>query len=1330
MALALRGRLRRLSSWPLVVSASLVLVALLQRPGRTTFDTKLDLVLNPGRFLAQSLYPWTPDMHLGSLQNQASGYLFPIGPFFWLGDAIGIPAWLWQRVWTGLVLVVAFEGARRLIVSWQPGSPRAGLIGGLAYAFSPRVLSTVGVLSGETLPGAVLPWAVLPLVLADRGRLQWRRAVILSAAAIPFMGGQNATEVLYLLPAPAMVILWSAGNWRSRLQRLGAWCVLITLTCIWWIGPLIVLKAYGAPFLDHIESASVTTQPIGWLEAMRGASHWVAYLPSAITDWEAGHQFVASTPLIAATFVLTLGGLVGLATVVTERRSLLVVLLLGSVVVLTIGHGGPAGSPLAEQVRMLLDGPAAPFRNVHKIDPLARLPLALGLGILLDRLAARPPGFPVRGRMSHRHGWLEHAPRATATLMVLSIVASGSVLLTGATRSAHGWERLSASWSRMIPVLRELPEHSRVLLVPSAPALRQTWGRTVDEVIQTVEDVGWTSRSQIPLIPAGGLRLLDSLESMVVSGRPTEELAPLLRRLGVTHVLVRGDLVRSDDVPSAARAWAAVSGSPGLVEVKTLGDIGAGVPELSLFATTSPGSVATVAPMSEVLTWLGTPEALGPMAFSGVGPTPLVPAEANGAPDVVTDTPQRRERSFGRIHDAYSETFATSDDPLGARRVHDVLPDGITALEAVTDGINRVDVSSSASHVDVLGPLHPDLQPWAAVDGTWLTSWASAPFTNPVGQSWSMEFARPRTFGPVTVVFDPLGARVTTVRMVTDAGSSSVRVGADGIARFAGSRRSARVEFVVSGVRSGSVGQVKIAEILGLGSLPDRAVALPAAPPTAMIQLHTSAGRRPCAATPEGLECETAAMRGPDEPWGMARRVTLDAAGDYAVSGAVVAADGTATDALFDPPGHGIRVRASSSLASDPGVGAWAASDGDPRSAWVSAAGDLSPWVSLSWDEQRELSRVVLGKGEWLPGRAPTVVAVSVDGTRVPFTDLGQVIELAAPVTGRELRLDFEPSSTSLVIGEVSVAGLEDLVYHPVAGAQTGAVCGLGPSVAIGGRLHATKVVGTLDDVRRGRELRLVLCSDDISLAAGATDIHAQPAGGFVVTQLTLQPKGDQEPPATGRGLALGSWGAGRRQLEAPAGPAALLRVAENFNAGWEARVDGQVLTPVVVDGWAQGWLLPAGAARTVDLRFVPTAPYRLSLFIGLLTAGGVVASAVVLLVRPRRRDTVHLGEGTRGGPQLTPALGVSGAVALAAVTGLAGGPVVAAGLVIGLLLRHRRDLLLATGVLLFCLSLALRIVQSPSTVWTAPQDVAAAASFGLICGISLLPNPEGRRRR
>ena len=54
------------------------------------------------------------------MSHQHIGYLWPMGPWFWAFDALGVPTWVAQRLWLGTLAMAAALGAR-----WLLGSPGA-----------------------------------------------------------------------------------------------------------------------------------------------------------------------------------------------------------------------------------------------------------------------------------------------------------------------------------------------------------------------------------------------------------------------------------------------------------------------------------------------------------------------------------------------------------------------------------------------------------------------------------------------------------------------------------------------------------------------------------------------------------------------------------------------------------------------------------------------------------------------------------------------------------------------------------------------------------------------------------------------------------------------------------------------------------------------------------------------------------------------------------------------------------------------------------------------------------------------------------------------------
>ena len=428
------------------VSLGLMFWSFLQHPGAATFDTKFDLTQDPGPFMLRSLHLWNQQSNFGELQNQAYGYLFPQGLFHLLGEWAGLPDWVVQRLWSGLLLVVAYDGARRLMraLSGDGARPWPSQVAGLAYATAPRLLGLSGVLSAEVLPTAVVVWVVLPIVLAQRGRLSPRTGGLLSGVAVLFMGGVNAVENLAALPLPFFVVLSTIATVRGR--RLAGWWALGTsAAAVWWMAPLLVLGKYSPPFLDYIETSSAVVNPLGWANSVRGADHWLAYIYVGGRPWWPGaYQLAYSPHLVLATAAVAALGIAGLGLrTMPLRRALIASLLLG-LVCLTVARQGTLAAPTQGLVQYLLDGPLSMLRNVHKVDPLVRVPLALGLGHLLERVLRRlEPEGESAGLAPVRAAWLR--PVALASTLLLILVAA-QPLVTGSLRRP-GWREVPQAWS-------------------------------------------------------------------------------------------------------------------------------------------------------------------------------------------------------------------------------------------------------------------------------------------------------------------------------------------------------------------------------------------------------------------------------------------------------------------------------------------------------------------------------------------------------------------------------------------------------------------------------------------------------------------------------------------------------------------------------------------------------------------------------------------------------------------------------------------------------------------------------------------------------------------
>jgi arabinofuranan 3-O-arabinosyltransferase len=1298
----------------------LVLLSFLQRPGDTTFDTKFDLTADPGRFLTSTLHLWNPRLSFGELQNQAYGYLFPQGTFFLLGDHLGVPDWVVQRVWSALVLVAAYEGARRLFRALQP-DPGAWLpiVAGVAYAVSPRLLGLSGVLTAEILPTAVLPWVVLPLVHALHGRMSPLRGALLSGCAVLFMGGVNAVENLAALPLPALLLICSLASPVGR--RLAGWWVLaVALASAWWMLPLLVLGKYSPPFLDYIETSSATTHPLGWTNVVRGADHWLGFVTVSGEKWWPGAFDLATEPmLIAVTALVAAVSLAGLFHPSMPARLPLVSSAVLGMVLLTIAGHSRLGSPLDGSVRDLLDGPLALLRNVHKVDPLVRLPLALGFAQAVGLLVARSSrASGVRARVGRL------APRFAVASVCAVLLVSAQPMFAGELRKP-GWDSVPQAWQQAADYLSEHSHGRRALVLPGSGFGQQTWGWTIDEPIQGLASSPWVSRSQVPLVPGPTIRFLDSLEDRIQDGRGSPALAASLARAGISHVVVRRDLdLFASGAPSPARVDQALQRSQGLLPVAGFGSTGFGDQDLiTIYSVLRDVPRVQAVEADSVATLAGGPEDVITVLEAGTldAARPVVVSTANDddAPELVGDGYRRRERQFGRLRDSLSQVMAASESYRIDRRAHDYPGVGSKRVTAVYPDISGLSASSSSGYADTLGPVRPELGPYSAVDGSDETYWRSAPFEDPHGQWLEVRLKEPQPLSHVDVAVGVDGFSGVPVRRIrVDAGGQVSEQSVDpdtGVVRvpFSGAPVDRVRVTVLATFGDPDTGVVAVREISLPGLTLGRDLQVPdvhADEGTGFV-FRAAPERRACVDSFVGLSCEADAARPSEEEAGLFRRFSTDVAGSWTISATVDARAAAATGELLWPLGRQVRVGASSVLANDPAVSGQFAFDGDPRTSWLSGRGDPSPVLVLKWPRPRTLTRL---RVEPAAGRARTPVVAELEGGgESRRVDLGAgSLGVFAPLRTNQVTIRFPmPKATAdtealpVGVGELRLDGLRSLTYGPQPADPTGADCGLGPEVVLDGHRIPTRVSGTLADVIGGVTLALEPCRGPVSLEAGEHELAVASTDRFVPAAVSLLPTGRSQEAATRtRATEVERWDATARAVRVAPGALALLRVPENVNAGWHATLGGKELKRAAVDGWQQAYWVPAGEGGTVHLTYAPDRPYRLALLTGAVAAGLLLIGCVLLWWRERTRAPVPV----------TPPPGLvarlpSGPVAVVVMLVLGwvlGGVPLAAGVLLGALLRNRAAVRRWTAVVL---------VASAGVVAAVLAEVDQAASWSVV---------------
>ena len=216
--------------------------------------------------------------------------------------------------------------------------------------------------------------------------------------------------------------------------------------------------------------------------------------------------------------------------------------------------------------------------------------------------------------------------------------------------------------------------------------------------------------------------------------------------------------------------------------------------------------------------------------------------------------------------------------------------------------------------------------------------------------------------------------------------------------------------------------------------------------------------------------------------------------------------------------------------------------------------------------------------------------------------------------------------------------------------------------------LHTT--VGALLD---GDPVAALPCDDDsIALPVGQQELLISPGEAFVVDGAQLPVRGSAESfTATSSLAATTAWSSTRRHVRAPASAATrLLVVPESINPGWVAHTaTGARLTPVAVNGWQQGWVVPAGEQGVITLTFASNDLYRAGLVVGLALLP-LLAALALWRTRRRQDDDPPARPWGSGIPAAVALLGSS-----AVIAGAGGVAVVGAALGLRYALRRRQRL-------------------------------------------------------
>ena len=210
--------------------------------------------------------------------------------------------------------------------------------------------------------------------------------------------------------------------------------------------------------------------------------------------------------------------------------------------------------------------------------------------------------------------------------------------------------------------------------------------------------------------------------------------------------------------------------------------------------------------------------------------------------------------------------------------------------------------------------------------------------------------------------------------------------------------------------------------------------------------------------------------------------------------------------------------------------------------------------------------------------------------------------------------------------------------------------CGSGPNVQIDGKNYRTYVRGSRSALLAGQPIPMGLCvTTPIVLRAGAHAVRITASAALIEPATFVLTTQTAPAPTATRAAVTTEWNSEHRQVKVAAGAASILTVHENFNRSWTATADGKKLTAIRVDGWQQGFVLPAGGAVTVKLTNQPGIDLRLAL---VFAAVLVLLLLLAALLPARRAARPILGPRPRSGGFIAAASVVAAVVTALLVAG------------------------------------------------------------------------------
>ncbi|HEU4975927.1 MAG TPA: alpha-(1-_3)-arabinofuranosyltransferase family protein [Baekduia sp.] len=1178
--------MRSRRSIPLAVTALAYAVALVQRPGQDVADTKVNLLLDPVRFLHDVASLWSPTTDLGHVwAGQYGGYLWPMAPWFAAGDLLGLPSWLVQRLWLGTLLAIAGWGVIRLLdalLSRRRGAVH--LAAAVLFVVNPYVTVYAARQSIALLAYASLPWLLLCVHRGLREPRRWRWPALFALVLTTAGGGVNAGLTGWVLVGPLLLLVYDRLFGGVDRRAVGGFLLrmvpLTVLANVWWVVPVLLSSRAAPNFLAYTEQPGTIWGTTSLSESLRLMGFWTSYVGNGFAGYVRPYQ--GSAPALLFLLPVVVAGLLvpaaGLSALPWTRRwryaPFFALLALVGLLVMTTGW--PEGTPLRE----LATGAyyrvqAIQFlRTTYKAGALTALGLAV-LGGAAFGLAWRWAAARWAARQPAAGGLRGLGPLRLG----LAVVAAGLValsswpLVTGRALEGQLAFDLPASWRRLAADLDQRPDRSRAAVFPGQLFASYDWGGTVDPVLPALTEHPVVQRWIVPFADLRSADLQFTVDSLVTQERLRPgQLPSLLDLLGVGDVVVAADGNRrlSGEMPAgdAARELAGLGRGtaygPAVRAQLAAGDLepAVTVPALRRVEVPTGGIVRVLrrGPMTVVdgasggLTGLAAYGALDPQRPIAYGPdlgaAGIRAAARSGASLVISDTNRRRAFVAARSRGQAGPTLPADQSISADGTMLDPFPGQPASGEtvAVIRGIRSVSAPASPQVTQL-----PDQRPFAALDGDPETAWIADRLLVPVRPTLTIDLGRARDVGAVDLLpySDSRGVvRAVTIngkRFAVHRGWNHLVLGLHDVrtlvVHLADVTRPVHHTAGAGGIRELRIPGVHASEALRPPTDVEDAVRgtdLRTSALTYLLDRTTAdvpyrrgryAGERSGGELRDAQDPERRLVRLLDPP--AARRYQVDGWATI---------DPRTPDHRIDLLAGGLHRRAGAtgadlqeadSSSRYQGLGRYRASgafDGGTGRGWIGQwIAGRPAWLSWSVAQPVTVRRLVLARPDVLV-RRPTRVALSVDGRRVAAVDVGAggAVVLPRAVTGRRFRLDVLdarfPAGTSGFVRQRRAVGIAE-----VRGA------GVAPVAAPRGRTVALPCGAARLEVDGGRSVALRGSAPRAALDDGRP-LHVRGCGAALALPARQVELRGSTAPLRLDGARLASPAPGPKPLALPAG--------------------------------------------------------------------------------------------------------------------------------------------------------------------------------------------------